>query len=136
MTDNAETTERMDRLEQQVRAVSTAFLLFVGVLFVFALLLDVGAQLQIPSLSRLFDEMLPGEPLPLLTLVVIEWRVRSLVLDLVLLAAVAAAAVSKKLVLLVPIGTVAALLLLGKALLTTFALKLPLLRLLDKLGGF
>ncbi|MDX9981658.1 MAG: hypothetical protein RBU25_16685 [Lentisphaeria bacterium] len=135
MTERIEPVEQMNRLEQQVRAVSTGFLILVGTLFVFGFLLDLSSQLVIPSLSRMYEEMLPGEPLPFLTMLAIQWRAFSLGLDLVLLAVIAALAASKKIVPLVLVGTVLTLFLLGKALLTAFAMKLPLLKLIEKLGG-
>lgn len=135
MTDDSDIRGQVEELESQLGRVSWSLLLLIGLLFGFALLLDVSVQLGIPRLCKIFDEMLPGEPLPALTAMVIQGRGLSFGIDFVLLAGVVVLFATRRAPMLVPIGTVATVVLISKAMLSSFALMMPLLRLLDKVGG-
>jgi len=135
MTDTTDIASKVEQLEKRLRNVTASVLLLVGLLFVCALVLDIAVQRRIPGLCKVFDEILAGEPVPALTLIAIKGRAISFTIDLALLAAVVVLAARRKLPLLVPVGTAAAFLVLAKAAATSFAMVLPLLPLLHKLGG-
>ena len=135
MTENHDISERLERLERREGCVIQALLVLVGLLFVVAFILDIGVQFAVPAVSRMLDQMMPGEPLPALTLMVIKGRAVSLGLDVVFLAGVIALLASRKRAIVIPVGTAAAVILAVKAALTWFALLLPILSMVRKLTG-
>jgi len=135
LADENSISSRVDRIEGQLGSTNRVLLVLIGFLFVLALALDISAQLRIPAFCRMFDEMLPGEPLPALTVLVIKGRLLSLVIDAVLLAVLIVLLVGRKIPLLVPVAAALTVVVLAKAMLTGFALTLPLLNLLTKLAG-
>jgi hypothetical protein len=127
--------QRVKGLEAQVAAIYRALICLLLFLAVFGLIADLSVQLRMPDFSKVFAEMLSGEPLPALTSFVIQTREIGIALGLVLFLSVVALAVLRRWTVFLSYGTAVALFLVAKATVTGVALRLPLVRPVEMLGA-
>lgn len=127
--------ERLAAVERELARITRSLVVFVVSGVIIAFVIDIFVLATIPMTVSMIDELLEGIPIPGLTLLVIRFRLAAVIFDIVLVTMITGLAFARKLVVLLPAATAVALLLVCKAMVTAFAMKLPLIKIMDCLGA-
>jgi hypothetical protein len=123
----------MSKIESKTEN-KTVYVLII-ILFCCILLLDIMAVSNVFKYMKIFEELLEGEPLPYLTKIVVENRWALLIIDAVPLFLIAGFLFKRNRKYVILTIQICSFILIIKMSLTYIAINLPLMSIVQKIGG-
>ena len=122
-------------MEKRVKILESTLYILVFTLFAFALFFDLFVTATVPRFTKIFQEMLGGEPLPALTEMIMSFSVHGLGIDFLFVLILIALFMTSKLKYFLPAGVAFIIIICVKIVFIYTGLMLPILVVIKKLGG-